>query len=184
VHARVALAADHLVLVVLAREDLQGRLDDAAAQAQHKMQRRLLLDVIVGQGAAVLELLAGKDEALLVRGDALLVLDLGLDVLDRVGRLDLLWFGWFGGGRPRVSACARFVGGERVASSAAVGAAAASVARRSRCLFLTSSVIVLPVRVLTKICMSGPSCLRQDSAGRHLCCVCLVCLREERERRE
>jgi hypothetical protein len=30
----------------------------------------LLLDVVVGQGAAVLQLLAGKDQALLVRGDA------------------------------------------------------------------------------------------------------------------
>jgi len=34
-------------------------------------------------------LLASEDEPLLVRGDALLVLDLGLDVVDRVGRLDL-----------------------------------------------------------------------------------------------
>ena len=64
------------------------RLDEhlhATAQAQHQVERRLLLDVVVGQGAAVLQLLAGKDQALLVGGDALLVLDLGLDVLDRVG---------------------------------------------------------------------------------------------------
>jgi hypothetical protein len=40
----------------------------------------LLLDVVIRQSATVLVLLAGKDEALLVRGDALLVLDLGLDV--------------------------------------------------------------------------------------------------------
>ena len=53
------------------------------------MERRLLLDVVVGQRAAVLELLAREDQALLVRGDALLVLDLGLDVVDGVGRLDL-----------------------------------------------------------------------------------------------
>jgi hypothetical protein len=46
------------------------------------VQGALLLDVVVGEGAAVLELLAREDEALLVRGDALLVLDLGLDVLD------------------------------------------------------------------------------------------------------
>ena len=51
------------------------------------MQRRLLLDVVVGERAAVLELLAGEDEALLVRRDALLVLDLLLHVLDRVRRL-------------------------------------------------------------------------------------------------
>ena len=55
--------------------------------AQHQVQRGLLLDVVVGQRAAVLELLAGEDEALLIRGDSLLVLDLGLDVLDGVRRL-------------------------------------------------------------------------------------------------
>ena len=53
------------------------------------MEGGLLLDVVVGEGAAVLELLASEDEALLVGRDALLVLDLGLDVLDRVRRLDL-----------------------------------------------------------------------------------------------
>jgi hypothetical protein len=34
------------------------------------VQRGLLLDVVVGQGAAILQLLASKDQALLVRGDA------------------------------------------------------------------------------------------------------------------
>jgi hypothetical protein len=45
-----------------------------AAQPQHEVQRRLFLDVVVGERAVVLELLARKDEALLVRRDALLVL--------------------------------------------------------------------------------------------------------------
>ena len=48
-----------------------------------------LLDVVVAQGAAILELLAGEDQALLVRGDTLLVLDLGLDVVDGVAGLDI-----------------------------------------------------------------------------------------------
>ena len=65
-----SLAADHLVLVVLARQDLEGGLDDAAAEAQDQVQRRLLLDVVVRQRAAVLQLLAREDEALLVGGDA------------------------------------------------------------------------------------------------------------------
>jgi len=60
-----------------------------ATEAQHQVERRLLLDVVVGQRAAVLQLLASEDQALLVGRDALLVLDLGLDVLDRVRRLDL-----------------------------------------------------------------------------------------------
>jgi hypothetical protein len=46
----------------------------ATAQAQDQVQGGLLLDVVVCQSAAVLQLLASKDEALLVRRDALLVL--------------------------------------------------------------------------------------------------------------
>jgi hypothetical protein len=48
-----------------------------------------LLDVVVAQGAAILELLASEDQSLLVRGNTLLVLDLGLDVVDGVGGLHL-----------------------------------------------------------------------------------------------
>ena len=53
------------------------------------MESALLLDVIVGESAAVFELLAGKDEALLIRRNSLLVLDLGLDVVDSISGLDL-----------------------------------------------------------------------------------------------
>jgi hypothetical protein len=48
------------------------------------VQRRLLLDVVVGERAAVLQLLAREDQALLVGRDALLVLDFLLHVLDGV----------------------------------------------------------------------------------------------------
>jgi hypothetical protein len=68
------------------------RLDEdlhATAETKNKVERRLLLDVVVREGATVLELLAGEDQTLLVRGNALLVLNLGLDVVDGVGRLDL-----------------------------------------------------------------------------------------------
>ena len=34
-------------------------------------------------------MLSGEDQTLLVRGDSLLVLDLGLDIVDRIGGLDL-----------------------------------------------------------------------------------------------
>ena len=53
------------------------------------MEGALLLDVIVRQGAAILELLASKDQALLVRGNAFLILDLALDVIDGIRGLDL-----------------------------------------------------------------------------------------------
>jgi len=58
-------------------------------QAEHQVEGALLLDVVVSKCAAVLELLAGEDEPLLVRRNALLVLDLGLDIVDGVGRLNL-----------------------------------------------------------------------------------------------
>jgi hypothetical protein len=48
----------------------------------------LFLDVIIREGPAVLELLSSENETLLVGGDSLLVLDLGLDVIDGVGRLN------------------------------------------------------------------------------------------------
>jgi len=53
------------------------------------MQRRLFLDVVVGQSAAVLQLLPCENEPLLIRRDSLLVLDLRFYIVDRVRRFDL-----------------------------------------------------------------------------------------------
>ena len=53
------------------------RLDEdlhTSSQPQHKMEGGLLLDVVVREGPAVLQLLPCEDEPLLVWGDALLVL--------------------------------------------------------------------------------------------------------------
>merc|ERR1712199_33038 len=61
----------------------------ASAKTQDEVQSRLLLDVVVLEGAAVLELLSSEDETLLIRGDALLILDLSLDGLDGVSALNL-----------------------------------------------------------------------------------------------
>lgn len=57
-----------------------------------------LLNVVVTQRPAILELLASKDQSLLVRWDALLVLDFRLDVVDRVGGLNLEGYGLPGEG--------------------------------------------------------------------------------------
>src|SRR3954454_12094034 len=43
-------------------------------QTQHQVQGGLLLDVVVSQSAAILQLLASEDQTLLVRRDALFVL--------------------------------------------------------------------------------------------------------------
>ena len=48
------------------------------------MKRRLLLDIVVGQRTSILQLLARKDKPLLIRRNALFVLNLRLDVLNRV----------------------------------------------------------------------------------------------------
>ena len=55
----------------------------------HQMQRRLLLDVVVGKRTGVLDLLSREDEALLVRQDVLLILTLLFHHPDRIGRFDL-----------------------------------------------------------------------------------------------
>ena len=67
----------------LAGEGLHEDLH-ASAQSEDQVEGGLLLDVVVGESSAVFQLLAGEDQSLLVRGDALLVLDLGLHVLDCV----------------------------------------------------------------------------------------------------
>ena len=69
--------------------DLEPRTTQTAPETKHKMDGRLLLDVVVGESAVVFELFAGEDETLLVGRDAFLVLDFGLDIGDGVGWLDL-----------------------------------------------------------------------------------------------
>ena len=69
--------------------DLLLTLLSATSQTQDEMEGGLLLDVVVGEGAAVFELLAGEDQALLVGWDAFLVLDFGLNIVDGIGRLHL-----------------------------------------------------------------------------------------------
>jgi hypothetical protein len=54
-----------------------------------EVKGRLLLNIVVGKCSAVLELLSSENQALLIRRDALLVLDLGLDIVDGVGRFNL-----------------------------------------------------------------------------------------------
>lgn len=59
------------------------------SQSKDQVQSRLLLDVVVRQSSTILQLLTSKDQTLLVRRNSLLVLNLGLDVVNSVGRLHL-----------------------------------------------------------------------------------------------
>ena len=53
--------------------DLLLALLTTTTEAEDQMKSRLLLDVVVGEGATVFELLSGEDQTLLVGGDTLLV---------------------------------------------------------------------------------------------------------------
>lgn len=53
--------------------DLLLALLTTTTQAEDEVKGRLLLDVVVRKSTAVLELLTSEDQALLVRGDTLLV---------------------------------------------------------------------------------------------------------------
>merc|ERR1712121_284173 len=61
----------------------------SSSQTKHKMKSALLLDVVIRQSPAILQLFTGEDQPLLVWGNSLLVLDLSLHILDGVGRLHL-----------------------------------------------------------------------------------------------
>ena len=58
-------------------------------KAEDKVESRLLLNVVIRKGAAILKLLACEDQALLVRGNAFLILDLRFNVIDGIAGLHL-----------------------------------------------------------------------------------------------
>ena len=86
------------------------------------MKGRLLLNIVIQEGPAIFQLFAGEDETLLVRRNTFLVLDLALDIVDRVTGLD-------------------FEGDWKEALVPALRTAE------------IEHVLVLPVRVFTKICI-------------------------------
>lgn len=69
--------------------DLLLALLGTSTETEDEVKSRLLLDVVIGKGATVFELLAGEDQALLVGWDPFLVLDLGFDIVNGVRRLHL-----------------------------------------------------------------------------------------------
>ena len=98
----LASVLDPVVLEGLEGDGLVGTLDllglgvdlllallSATAKTEDEVEGGLLLDVVVGQSAAVLQLLASKNQPLLVRGDSFLILDLLFDGSNHVRRLDV-----------------------------------------------------------------------------------------------
>jgi len=69
-----------------------GHSDESQDTQTHDnllMSHQLLLDVVVGESPSILELLPSEDQMLLVWWNTFLVLNLCLDVVDRVRRLNL-----------------------------------------------------------------------------------------------
>merc|ERR1711972_109648 len=83
----------HLLLLVLQLLGLGVRLLlallTATTQTEHQVKSRLLLNVVIGKGASILQLLAREDQALLVWRDPFFILDLCLDIVDGVRGLHL-----------------------------------------------------------------------------------------------
>jgi hypothetical protein len=70
-------------------------LQECNSQVSNQNQNRkpkhspsYLLDVVIRQRAPIFELLASEDQSLLIRGDALLVLDLRFNIVNSIGRLN------------------------------------------------------------------------------------------------
>mmetsp|Transcript_6403 Transcript_6403/g.13826 ORF Transcript_6403/g.13826 Transcript_6403/m.13826 type:complete len:246 (+) Transcript_6403:115-852(+) len=70
-------------------EDATWHLAMTTTEAKDQVESRFLLDVVVRERAAILQLLAGEDQALLIWRNAFLVLDLGLHVVNGVRGLDI-----------------------------------------------------------------------------------------------
>merc|ERR1719322_2322737 len=64
----------------------QGLDEDlhTSSEPKDQMQGALLLDVVIREGSSIFKLLSSEDQPLLVWGNAFLILDLGLDVLNGV----------------------------------------------------------------------------------------------------
>ena len=71
----------------LSRQSLDKDLH-TSSETKNQVKSRFLLDIVVGKSSTVLELLSSEDETLLIRRDTFLILNLGLDVVDRIGRFN------------------------------------------------------------------------------------------------
>jgi len=73
----------------LSREGLDEDLHGTTTETEDKMEGGFLLNVVIREGSTIFELFSSEDQTLLLRWDSFLVLDLSLDIGDRVVRLDI-----------------------------------------------------------------------------------------------
>ena len=78
----IAFSANHLFGLVLSGKssEIWLNLDGShttTSQSQNQMESGFFLDVVVREGSAIFQLLACKNQSLLIRRDSFFVLDLG-----------------------------------------------------------------------------------------------------------
>ena len=61
----------------------------SSTQTKHQVKSRFLLNVVIRKSATVLQLLSSKDQTLLIWGNSLLILNLGLHILNGIRRLNI-----------------------------------------------------------------------------------------------
>ena len=86
---RVALAANHLLAVVLLGEGGEGGLDHTTSHLEQHLKSGLSSNAVGTDGLRVLEFLASENQALVLVVDALLLLEHLLHVLHGLSGLDL-----------------------------------------------------------------------------------------------
>ncbi len=85
----ITLATNCLITVVALSQESQRGIIYTASETQDKVQRRLLLDIIIRQCASIFELFSSEDQTLLVRWDSFLILNFGLHIIDCIRWLDI-----------------------------------------------------------------------------------------------
>ena len=60
-----------------------------SSKSEDQVESRFFLDVVIGEGSTILELLTSEDKSLLIWWDTFFVLDLGFDVFDSVCWLNI-----------------------------------------------------------------------------------------------
>jgi len=68
----------------LSGQRLHKNLHRTSSQSQHQVQSRFLLDIVIRESSAILQLLSRENESLLLGRDTFFVLNLGLYILNRV----------------------------------------------------------------------------------------------------
>ena len=85
----VAFSAHRLVTVECLGQKSQRRVVHTPTQTQHQVKGGFLLNIVVRKSTSIFQLLSSENQTLLIRGNSLLVLNLGLDIVNGVRGFDI-----------------------------------------------------------------------------------------------